>query len=88
MENTSYMISLAIARTLVARGWSVVPTAGDGEKRPMGSFAAAIRADDSAHFAGQGGGVLVQRPLPRIRRSVQARPVAQVITRRSCMTHA
>ena len=41
MENTSHMISLDIARALVARGWSVVPTAGDEEKRPQGSFATA-----------------------------------------------
>ena len=41
MENTSHMISLAIARALVARGWSVVPTAGDEEKRPLGTFATA-----------------------------------------------
>ena len=41
MENTSHMISLEIARALVARGWSVVPTAGDEEKRPLGTFATA-----------------------------------------------
>ena len=37
----SHMISLEIARALVARGWSVVPTAGDEEKRPLGTFATA-----------------------------------------------
>ena len=41
MENTSYMITLDTARALVKRGWSVVPTAGDEEKRPLGSFATA-----------------------------------------------
>ena len=41
MENTSHMISLDTARALVARGWSVVPTAGDEEKRPLGTFATA-----------------------------------------------
>ena len=40
MENTC-MIDLEMARALVARGWSVVPTAGDEEKRPQGSFATA-----------------------------------------------
>ena len=41
MENTSYMITLDTARALVKRGWSVVPTAGDEEKRPLGTFATA-----------------------------------------------
>ena len=41
MENTSPMISLDTARALVKRGWSVVPTAGDEEKRPLGTFATA-----------------------------------------------
>lgn len=41
MENTSHMISLDIARALVARGWSVVPTESDDEKRPKAHFATA-----------------------------------------------
>lgn len=35
------LIDLESARALVARGWSVVPTASDAEKRPQGSFATA-----------------------------------------------
>lgn len=35
------IIDLETARALVARGWSVVPTASDAEKRPQGSFATA-----------------------------------------------
>ena len=41
MENTSTAISLDIARALVARGWSVVPTESDAEKRPKAHFATA-----------------------------------------------
>lgn len=41
MENTSHMISLEIARALVARGWSVVPTETNEEKRPKAHFATA-----------------------------------------------
>ena len=40
MENTP-MISLEIARALVARGWSVIPTESDEEKRPKAHFATA-----------------------------------------------
>jgi len=35
------LIDLETARALVARGWSVVPTASDAEKRPQGNFATA-----------------------------------------------
>lgn len=35
------LIDLETARALVSRGWSVVPTASDAEKRPQGSFATA-----------------------------------------------
>ena len=41
MLETNSLITLEIARALVARGWSVVPTAGDEEKRPLGTFATA-----------------------------------------------
>ena len=37
----SHMISLEIARALVARGWSVVPTETNEEKRPKAHFATA-----------------------------------------------
>ena len=35
------LIDLETARALVARGWSVVPTNSDDEKRPLGRFATA-----------------------------------------------
>ena len=38
---TNPLIDLETARALVARGWSVVPTASDMEKRPQGNFATA-----------------------------------------------
>ena len=41
MSDTNVFIDLDTARALVARGWSVVPTAGDEEKRPLGTFATA-----------------------------------------------
>ena len=41
MLETNSLITLDTARALVARGWSVVPTAGDEEKRPLGTFATA-----------------------------------------------
>ena len=41
MSETNSLITLDTARALVARGWSVVPTAGDEEKRPLGTFATA-----------------------------------------------
>ena len=41
MLETNAMITLATARALAARGWSVVPTASDEEKRPLGAFATA-----------------------------------------------
>ena len=39
--NNNPLIDLETARTLVARGWSVVPTESDAEKRPKGRFATA-----------------------------------------------
>ena len=41
MLETNSLITLATARALAARGWSVVPTASDEEKRPLGAFATA-----------------------------------------------
>ena len=41
MLDTNAYIDIDTARALVARGWAVVPTAGDEEKRPQGSFATA-----------------------------------------------
>ena len=38
---TDSMITLSMAHALVARGWAVVPTNSDEEKRPLGRFAAA-----------------------------------------------
>ena len=37
----SHMISLETARARVKRGFSIIPTAGDEEKRPLGTFATA-----------------------------------------------
>ena len=39
--NNNPLIDLETARALVARGWSVVPTESDAEKRPKGRFASA-----------------------------------------------
>ena len=41
MLETNSLITLATARALVKRGWSVVPTNSDEEKRPLGAFATA-----------------------------------------------
>ena len=41
MNNNNPLIDLVTARALVARGWSVVPTESDAEKRPKGRFATA-----------------------------------------------
>ena len=41
MENEKSLIDLETARALVARGWSVVPTNSDEEKRPKAKFTTA-----------------------------------------------
>ena len=41
MNTDTSLIDLETARALVARGWSVVPTNSDEEKRPMGRFSTA-----------------------------------------------
>ena len=41
MLDTNAFIDVALARALVARGWSVVPTESDDEKRPKAHFATA-----------------------------------------------
>lgn len=38
---TPELITYDIARRLVARGWAVVPTNSNGEKRPLGRFSTA-----------------------------------------------
>ena len=41
MENEKTLIDFETARALVSRGWSVVPTESDAEKRPKAKFATA-----------------------------------------------
>ena len=41
MLDTNAFIDVALARALVARGWSVIPTESDEEKRPKAHFATA-----------------------------------------------